>query len=193
MINNMPIFPLSALVNALVDSGYSCEMGNFADIPPSRRPYFERWLAHRDGFVKASGNVNYIGIEEVVRIGPFYNIYCLVESDYVIDTDDNAHKLLDAWPYYQLYNGKVTSMGWSGGVIANILAKDVALSEDFAYNIMKEEVKNIVLRAVNYACIIETRTWEPVEFASIFKIIDRIAYNVRQLITAIHLGEDMDK
>ncbi len=188
----MPVFQLSALVNALVDLGYSCEVGNLVDIDLSRRPYFERWLSHRDGFIKMSGNVDYIGVEDVVRMGPFYNIYCLIENNNVMDTDDNAHKLLDAGPYYQLYNGKVTSMGWSGGVIANILTKDTVLSQDFARDIMKEEVKNITLRAANYACIIETRAWEPIGLASSFPIIDRIAYNVRQLIKAIHLGENVD-
>lgn len=193
MIKIMPVFQLRALVDALTDRGYICEIGNLADIHPLRRPYFERWLFHRDGFVKMTGNINYIGIEDVVRMGPFYNTYCLVENNYVVDTDDNAHKLLDAGPYYQLYNGKVTDMGWSGGVIANILAKDPLLSQNFAQNIMKEEVKSITLRAVNYACVIETRTWEPLGLASSFEIIDRIAYNIRQLIEAIHLGHSMDQ
>ena len=43
-----------------------------------------------------SGNID---IEEVMRMGPFYDIYCLVENDFIVDTDDNAHKLLDATPY----------------------------------------------------------------------------------------------
>ena len=190
----MPVFQLSALVDALLDLGYSCQMGNLADIHPSRRPYFERWLSHRDGFVKVlSGNVSYIGIEDVVRMGPFYNVYCIVENNSVYESDDNAHKLLDASPYYQLYNSKVTSMGWSGGIVAEILAKDRELSREFASNIMKEEVKNITLKAANYACIIETRAWEPVGIASAFAIIDRIAHDVRQLIKSIHLGENFDK
>jgi len=189
----MPVFQLNTLVDALIDLGYNCGIGNLVEIHASRRPYFERWLSNRDGFVKMIGNVSYIGIEDVVRMGPFYNIYCILENNSIVETDDNAHKLLDAGPYYQLHNGKVISMGWSGGIIANVLARDTVLSQDFADNIMKEEVKNITLRAENYACIIETRAWEPLGLASTFKIIDRIAYNIRQLIKTIHWGEYVDK
>jgi hypothetical protein len=162
-------------------------------VHPVKRPYFERWLSNRDGFVRMlSGNIDYVGIEDVMRMGPFYNVYCLVENDFIIDADDNAHKLLDAAPYYQLYNGKVTSMGWSGGVVSNILAKDATLSSEFASNIMKEEVKKITLKAANYCCIIETRAWEPAGLASAFRIIDRIALDVRKLVKTIHLGENVD-
>ena len=116
------------------------------DVHPKKRPYFERWLSNRDGFVRLlSGNIDFVGIEEVMRMGPFYDIYCLVENDFIVDTDDNAHKLLDAAPYYTLSNGKVINMGWSGGVIANMLAKDTVLSNDFTINIMKEELKRITI------------------------------------------------
>ena len=128
-----------------------------------------------------------------MRMGPFYDIYCLVENDFIVDTDDNAHKLLDAAPYYQLHNGKAESMGWSGGVIADVLAKDAVLSEEFARNVMKEEVKWITVKAANYCCVIETRAWEPAGLASAFKTIDRIAHNVRRLVKTIHLGEHVEK
>ncbi|MCI0560114.1 MAG: hypothetical protein MN733_16620 [Nitrososphaera sp.] len=161
------------------------------DVHPVRRPYFERWLSNRDGFVRMlSGSVDYIGIEDVVRMGPFYNIYCLVENDSIIDTDDNAHNLLDAGPHFQLCEGKAASMGWSGGVVASILEKDSALSDEFSRNIMKEEVKKITLKASNYCCVIETRAWDPAGLATAFRVIDRVAYNVRRLIKSIHLGED---
>ncbi|AFU60388.1 MAG: hypothetical protein QXX64_04535 [Nitrososphaera sp.] len=191
----MPVFQLSALIDALEEQGFSCRVGSMElDVHPMKRPYFERWLSNRDGFLRmASGSVDFIGIEDVVRMGPFYNVYCLVENDFIVDTDDNAHKLLDAAPYFQLHNGKVTSMGWSGGVIANMLAKDTALSEEFACNIMKEEVKMITVKAANYCCIIETRAWEPVGLASAFATIDRIAHNIRRLVKTIHLGEYIDK
>jgi hypothetical protein len=190
----MPPFQLSALVEKLEEQGFSCRIGSMElDVHPVKRPYFERWLSNRDGFVRMlSGNIDYVGIEDVMRMGPFYNVYCLVENDFIIDADDNAHKLLDAAPYYQLYNGKVTSMGWSGGVVSNILAKDVTLSGEFASNIMKEEVKKITLKAANYCCIIETRAWEPAGLASAFRIIDRIALDVRKLVKTIHLGENVD-
>lgn len=190
----MPPFQLSALVEKLEEQGFSCRIGSIElDVHPVKRPYFERWLSNRDGFVRMlSGNIDYVGIEDVMRMGPFYNVYCLVENDFIIDADDNAHKLLDAAPYYQLYNGKVTSMGWSGGVVSNILAKDATLSGEFASNIMKEEVKKITLKAANYCCIIETRAWEPAGLASAFRIINRIALDVRKLVKTIHLGENVD-
>jgi hypothetical protein len=188
----MPVFQISALVDALANMGYISTIGNLdLHVLPPKRPYFERWLSNRDGFVRMiSGSVNYVGIEDVVRMGPFYNVYCLVENDFITDTDDNAHKLLDAGPYYELYNGKVTNMGWSGGVVANVLARDMTLSEEFASNIMKEEVKKITLKAANYCCVIETRAWEPEGIAAAFKVIDRIAYDVRRLVKTIRLGED---
>jgi hypothetical protein len=191
----MPVFQLSALVRALEEQGFSCRIGSMElDVHPKKRPYFERWLFNRDGFVRLmSGNIDFVGIEEVVRMGPFYDIYCLVENDFIVDTDDNAHKLLDAAPYYKLSNGKVTNMGWSGGVIANMLARDTILSKEFARNIMEEELKMIMLKAANYCCVIETQAWEPAGLASAFKAIDRIAYHVRQLVKTIHLGEYAEK
>ena len=191
----MPVFQLSSLINSLEEQGFNCRIGSMElDVHPMKRPYFERWLSNRDGFLRmASGNVDFVGVEDVMRMGPFYNVYCLVENDFVVDTDDNAHKLLDVSPYFQLHNGKVTSMGWSGGVIANMLAKDTVLSEEFARNIMKEEVKMITVKAANYCCVIETRAWEPAELASAFATIDRIAHNIRRLVKAIHLGEYVDK
>lgn len=188
----MPVFELSGLVDALEQRGFSCRIGSAElDVHPVKRPYFERWLSNRDGFVRVlSGSVDFIGIEDVMRMGPFYNVYCLVENDSIVDNDDNAHNLLDAGPYYQLYEGKVTSMGWSGGAVASMLAKDATLSSEFAKNIMKEEVKRISLKAANYCCVIETRAWDPSGLASAFTVIDRIAYDVRRLIKTIHLGED---
>ena len=191
----MPVFQLSALINALEVLGFSCRAGSMElDVHPMKRPYFERWLSNRDGFLRVvSGNVDFLGVEDVMRMGPFYDIYCLVENDFIVDTDDNAHKLLDAAPYYQLHNGRAESMGWSGGVIADVLAKDTVLSEEFAHNVMKEEVKGITVKAANYCCVIETRAWEPAGLASAFKTIDRIAHKVRRLVKTIHLGEHVEK
>ena len=187
----MPPFPLSILVQALEDRGFSCRIGSIdLDVHPKKRSYFERWLSNRDGFVRIlSGNIDFVGIEEVMRMGPFYDIYCLVENDFIVDADDNAHKLLDSAPYYTLSNGKVINMGWSGGVIANMLAKDTALSNDFTGNIMKEELKRISIEAANYCCVIKTQAWEPAALAEAFSAIDRIGYNVRQLLKRIHLGD----
>lgn len=191
----MPVFQLSILIDALEEQGFSCRIGSMElDVHPKKRAYFERWLSNKDGFLKVvSGNVDFVGLEEVMRMGPFYNVYCLIENDFIVDTDDNAHKLLDVAPYFQLNNGRVVSMGWSGGVIAKILANDTILSKEFVRNIMNEEVKKITVKADNYCCIIETRAWEPAGIASAFKTIDRIAHNVRRLARSIHLGEYVDK
>lgn len=189
----LPVFELKELVDLLEEKGYSSRIGSIElDVHPARRPYFERWLLNRDGFVRMlSGNVDYAGFEEVVRMGPFFNVYCIVENDSIIEDDENAHKLLDAGPYYELLEGKVTRLGWSGGVVATFLAKDEVLSGEFSNSIMKEEVKRVTLTASNYCCVIETRAWDPSGVASCFGIIDRIAYNVRKLIRAVHLGEDI--
>ncbi|HEX2015019.1 MAG TPA: hypothetical protein VLA68_07310 [Nitrososphaera sp.] len=189
----MPVFELEALVRDLEAKGYSSRIGSMElDVHPVRRPYFERWLSNRDGFIRMlSGNVDYLSVEEVVRMGPFFNVYCIVENDFIIEADDNAHKLLDASPYYELLGGKATRLGWSGGVVATILAKDNTLSDEFSKSIMKEEVKRITLKASNYCCVIETRAWDPAGLASAFDVIDRIALDVRKLIKAIHLGEDV--
>jgi hypothetical protein len=114
-----------------------------------------------------------------------------VENDSVIDADDNSHKLLDAGPYYELFEGRVASMGWSGGILADILSKDTVLSEEFSKSIMKEEVKKITVKASNYCCVIETRTWDAAGLARAFKVLDRIALDVRRLIKSIHLGENV--
>jgi hypothetical protein len=189
----LPVFDQEALVKSLEDEGYSSRIGSMElDVHPVKRPYFERWLSHRDGFVRMlSGNVDFIGVEEVVRMGPFFNVYFVVENDFIIEADDNAHKLLDAGPYYELLGGKVTRLGWSGGVVATILAKDSTLSDEFSKSIMKEEVKRITLKASNYCCVIETRAWDPAGLAASFDVVDRIALDVRKLIKAIHLGEDV--
>ena len=191
----MPPFPLSILVQALEDRGFSCRIGSIdLDVHPKKRSYFERWLSNRDGFVRIlSGNIDFVGIEEVMRMGPFYDIYCLVENDFIVDADDNAHKLLDSAPYYTLSNGKVINMGWSGGVIANMLANDAVLSKYFARNIMTEELKKIIIKVANYCCVIQTETWEPAGLVSAFPAIDRIGYNVRQLVKTIHLGDYAEK
>jgi hypothetical protein len=74
-----------------------------------------------------------------------------------------------------------------------MLAKDTTLSNDFTINIMKEELKRITIEAANYCCVIETQTWEPAGLAEVFSAIDRIGYNVRQLLKRIHLGDYAQK
>ena len=178
----------------LSSAGINCKIGKMEiDIPAALRPYFERWLLNRDGFVKIYGqNVDYIGIEDVVRMGPFFNVYCMLENEYIIENDENILKLLRASPYFNLHNGRVIQLGWSGGLLAQILTADNILYARFTKNIMKEEVRKISVRVANYACIVETQVWEPSGLASVYDVIDRIGLNIRELLKRIHLGEDND-
>jgi hypothetical protein len=67
------------------------------------------------------------------------------------------------------------------------------LSKYFARNIMTEELKRIMIKVANYCCVIQTETWEPAGLVSAFPAIDRIGYNVRQLVKTIHLGDYAEK
>ncbi|HYY66217.1 MAG TPA: hypothetical protein VE622_03720 [Nitrososphaeraceae archaeon] len=188
----MPVFQVCEFVDELHLLGVNCKIGNLiSDISDARRAYFERWLSNLGGFIKIfNGNIDYIGIEEVVRIGPFFDVYCLIENQYITENDDNAHKLLDAYPYFNLRKGIICKLGWSGGVLAEILTKDKMLCNSFADNIIKEEMREISIKATNFACIIQTRTWEPAGLASIYEVVDRIGLNIRELLKQIHLGDD---
>ncbi|MEO9294846.1 MAG: hypothetical protein ABI347_04520 [Nitrososphaera sp.] len=195
----MPIFQLGRLIDALLEMGYGCHAGSQCDIRPERQAYFERWLKNRDGFVAMehgsnnnNNNIDFIGIEEVVRMGPFFNVYFLIENDSLADGDSNAHNLVDASPYYRLQNGRATDLGWSGGVLSTLLAKDAELSAELAKNIMKEEVKRINVKARDYCCIIETGVWDPAGLASVFGMVDRIGAHVRKLLKQVHFGEEMN-
>lgn len=190
----LPVFQIQILVDELSSIGVNCKIGNMLfDIPSIRRPYFERWLLHRDGFVKMyNENIDYIGIEDVVRIGPFYNVYCLIENQHITENDANSYKLLDADPYFNLHNGEVTKLGWSGGVLADILANDSILYNSFATSIMKEEIRKLSVKVANFACVIETRTWEVNDLVSIYKVIDRIGFKVKELLKQVQLGNDID-
>lgn len=190
----MPVFDLASLVHLLSEQGHGCKAGSMADVRPERRPYFERWLANRDGFVTMQGgNVDYVGIEEVVRMGPFFDVHCIVANDFVADNDDNAHNLLDASPYYQLKKGKATNLGWSGGVLSTYLAKDAELTRVLEQSISREEVKRLKVKAHDYCCIIETGVWDPAGLVSVFSIIDMMAMHTRKLLKQVHFGEYVDR
>lgn len=190
----MPVFELATLVRLLSEEGHCCIVGSMADVRPERRPHFERWLTNRDGFVTMQGgSVDYVGIEEVVRMGPFFDVHCIVANDFVAYGDDNAHNLLDAIPYYQLKNGKATSLGWSGGVLSTYLAKDADLTRALEQSITREEVKRLKVKAHDYCCIIETGVWDPAGLAAVFSIIDTMAAHTRRLLKQVHFGEDADR
>jgi hypothetical protein len=188
----LPVFQIDILLEQLLSIGVNCRIGNSnLDIQNIRKPYFERWLLNRDGFLKLyNENIDYIGIEEIVRLGPFYNVYCLIENQDLSEKNDNAYNLLTANPYYHLRNGKVIRFGWSGGLLADILTQDISLRDSFCLNIMKEEIRKISVKVANCACIIETRVWEPAGLVSIYQVIDRIGLNIKRLLKQIHLGED---
>ena len=190
----LPVFQIQILVDELSSIGVNCKIGNMLfDIPSVRRHYFERWLLHRDGFVKIyNENIDYIGIEDVVRIGPFYNVYCLIENQHITENDSDSYKLLCADPYFNLRKGEVTKLGWSGGVLADILANDSILYNSFATNIMKEEIRKLSVKVANFACVIETRTWEANGLVSVYKVIDRIGFKVKELLKQVQLGNDID-
>jgi hypothetical protein len=187
----LPVFQIKILVEQLTSIGINCKIGNpNFDIHIARKPYFERWLLNRDGFLTLNNeNIDYIGVEEVVRLGPFYNVYCLIENQHLSEKDDNAYNLLTANPYFHLRNGKVITLGWSGGLLANILTQDTSLHYSFAANIVKEEIRKLSVKVANFACIIETHVWEPDGLVSIYPVIDRIGLNIKRLLKQIHLGE----
>lgn len=190
----MPVFDLASVIRLLSERGISCKVGSMEDIRPEWRPYFERWLKNRDGFVTIhGGNIDYIGIEEVVRMGPFFDVRCIIVHDFVAYGDDNAHNLLDASPYYRLKNGKVTDLGWSGGVLSTYLSKDEELTRALAQRITREEVKRLRVKAHDYCCIIETGVWDPAGLAEIFWIMDMMAKHTRMLLKEVHFGENLDR
>lgn len=183
---------MKILLEQLISIGVNCKIGNpVSDIHNTRKPYFERWLLNRDGFLTLNNeNIDYIGIEEVVRMGPFYNVYCLIENQNLSEKDDSSYNLLSANPYFHLRNRKVITLGWSGGLLADILTQDTSLCNSFAANIVKEEIRKLSVKVANFACIIETHTWEPNGLVSIYPVIDRIGLNIKRLLKQIHLGED---
>lgn len=190
----MPVFDLASLVRLLSEQGYRCRPGSLPDIKPERQAYFERWLKNRDGFVTMqAGNIDYIGIEEVVRMGPFFDVHCIVANDFVADNDENAHNLLDASPYYKLKNGKPMDLGWSGGVLSTYLAKDAELTQELAKSVTREEVKRLKVKAHDYCCTIETGVWDPAGLASVFGIMDKMAMHTRKLLKQVHFGEYVDR
>jgi hypothetical protein len=184
---------MDSLAQELRSLGIRCRVGNLkSDISVQSRGYFERWLSNRDGFIKIqSGNIDYIGVEEVMRMGPFFNIYCLIQNQYVNENDENAYHLFVASPFFTLRKARLKSLGWSGGILADLLSNDNTLNESFAKNIMKQEARNISVNIANFACVIQTFVWEPYGLVSIYDILDRIGLNIKKLMEQIHLGEKL--
>ncbi len=191
----MPILQIKEIIDLLGLDDIQCRIGHFdSDIPQKYKPYFERWLGNRDGFIRMlSGNIDFVGSEDVVRMGPFYNIYCLVQNQDLIENDANHQNLLNSKLYYSLTGGHVNEAGWSDSILASRLTKDQRI-KDFLFQALKSEVtRTVSVRVVNMACLIECRIWHPREFVFLYELLDSIAMNVQELLSEVHFGEEMTR
>jgi hypothetical protein len=189
----MPILQLSEIINMLRALGIQSRVGIMeSDIDELYKPYYEQWLANRDGFIKIlTGNIDYVGTEEIMRLGPFHNMYCLIHNSHLMETHPDHPKLLNALPCYKLNKGKVNEIGWNGSILAERLNKDNILCSRISRNIVDEEVRSISIRVVNYGCLIQTKVWDPKGFVTIYDIIDSIGKSVKNLLEEIHIGEEI--
>lgn len=185
---------IDEIITLLVENGIRSRIGNIlSDVGEPYRPYFGQWLMNRDGFLTLlDGNIDFIGSEEVVRFGPFHNMYSLICNMHLIEADRNHGMLLNASPFYRIIDGNVDEVGWSGSVLAERLNNDEGLYLAVRQKILDEEVRSISVRVVNYACLIESRAWEPKGFVSAFLIINKIGGIVRSLLSNVHLGEKVN-
>jgi hypothetical protein len=140
-----------------------------------------------------SGSIDYVGSEDVVRMGPFHNIYCLVQNQYLVENDLNHQNLLNSKLWYSLTDGVVDEAGWSGSILASRLTKDQRNS-NFLFQSLKSEVtKTVSVRVVNMACLIECRIWHPREFVFLYEFLDNIAVNIQDLLSEVHVGENITR
>ena len=189
----MPILQLNEIINMLRELGIQSRAGVLdSDIDEVYKPYYEQWLANRDGFVKIlTGHIDYVGTEEIMRLGPFHNMYCLIHNSHLMETHPDHCKLLNALLYYKLNKGKVNEIGWYGSILAERLNNDNILCSRISRNIVDEEVRSISIRVVNYGCLIQTKVWDPKGFVTIYDIIDSIGKSVKNLLEEIHIGEEI--
>lgn len=187
----MPIFQIDSLIDGLSHTGVLCRRGTLAcDVDETLRPYYERWLSNRDGFVKVDdSSIDYIGIEEVMRMGPFFDIFCLLRNLSIIDSDRNAHELVSCYPQFMFRSGKIVSLGWTGGLLSHYLAKDDSISECISNIPAGEEFAKLFVRAADFCCIIQTQVWEPIGLISVYPLISQIGNNIKDLLKLVHLGE----
>jgi hypothetical protein len=191
----LPILQIKEIIDLLGLDDIKCRIGRYdSDIPQRYRPYFEKWLDNRDGFIRMlSGSIDYVGSEDVVRMGPFHNIYCLVQNQYLVENDLNHQNLLNSKLWYSLTDGVVDEAGWSGSILASRLTKDQRNS-NFLFQSLKSEVtKTVSVRVVNMACLIECRIWHPREFVFLYEFLDNIAINIQDLLSEVHVGENMTR
>jgi len=192
---SLPILQIKEIIDLLGLDDIKCRIGRYdSDIPHEYKPYFEKWLGNRDGFIRMlSGSIDYVGSEDVVRMGPFYNIYCLVQNQDLIENDQNHQDLLNSNLYYSLTEGRVNEAGWSGSILASRLTNDQRIT-DFLFQALKSEVtRTVSVRVVNMACLIECRIWHPREFVFLYEFLDNIAMNIQELLLELHFGEKMKR
>ena len=170
LLVTLPILQFKEIIDLLGLDDIKCRIGSFhSDIPPRYRPYFEKWLANRDGFIlMLSGSIDYVGSEDVVRMGPFHNVYCLVQNQYLVEKDLNHQNLLNSKLWYSLTDGIVNEAGWSGSILASKLNNDQRISNFLFENLKSEVTRTISVRVVNFACLIECRIWHPREFVFVY-------------------------
>ena len=191
----LPILQIKEIIDLLGLDDIKCRIGRYdSDIPQLYRTYFEKWLGNRDGFIlMLSGSIDYVGSEDVVRMGPFHNIYCLVQNQYLIENELDHQNLLNSKLWYSLNNGVVNEAGWSGSILASRLTKDQHNS-NFLFQSLKSEVtRTVSVRVVNMACLIECRIWHPREFVFLYEFLDNIAMNIQDLLSEVHVGENMTR
>jgi hypothetical protein len=195
MMISLPILQIKEIIDLLGLDDIKCRIGRYdSDIPQRYRPYFEKWLSNRDGFIRMlSGSIDYVGSEDVVRMGPFHNIYCLVQNQYLVENDLNHQNLLNSKLWYSLNDGVVDEAGWSGSILASRLTRDQHNS-NFLFQSLKSEVtRTVSVRVVNLACLIECRIWHPREFVFLYEFLDNIAMNIQDLLSEVHVGENMTR
>ena len=191
----MPILQIKEIIDLLGLDDIKCRIGRYdSDVPQRYRPYFEKWLGNRDGFIRMlSGSIDYVGSEDVVRMGPFHNIYCLVQNQYLVENDLNHQNLLNSKLWYSLTGGVVDEAGWSGSILASRLTKDQR-NGNFLFQSLKSEVtRTVSVRVVNMACLIESRIWHPREFVFLYEFLDNIAINIQDLLSEVNVGENMTR
>lgn len=192
---SLPILQIKEIIDLLGLDDIKCRIGRYdSDIPQRYRPYFEKWLGNRDGFIRMlSGSIDYVGSEDVVRMGPFHNIYCLIQNQYLVENDLNHQNLLNSKLWYSLNDGVVDEAGWSGSILASKLTKDQHNS-NFLFQSLKSEVtRTVSVRVVNMGCLIECRIWHPREFVFLYEFLDNIAMNIQDLLSEVHVGENMTR
>jgi hypothetical protein len=191
----LPILQIKEIIDLLGLDDIKCRIGQYdSDIPQRYRPYFEKWLGNRDGFIRMlSGSIDYVGSEDVVRMGPFHNIYCLVQNQYLAENDLNHQNLLNSKLWYSLTDGVVDEAGWSGSILASRLTKDHRNSSLLFQSLKSEVTRTVSVRVVNMACLIECRIWHPREFVFLYEFLDNIAINIQDLLSEVHVGENMTR